>query len=106
MKIADKILEKEERENKVEEKNFGLEDSFIKEVAKLLDDNEFEKLQEQCENLPPEDAFELIMKLNHNRRRKFVETLEGHSKNVYHVTFSPDGRYPRCDQSTLLINMV
>lgn len=68
----EKNLTEEEQEV---EQNFGLSDSFIKEVAELLDEDDFERLHDLCDDLPPEDMVELIMKLSRSRRQMLVEVL-------------------------------
>ena len=55
----------------------SLKDSFIKEIAELLDEGSIERIQELCADLPAEDAAELIKKLSSDHRRALLETLEG-----------------------------
>jgi len=76
------LVELEEKEDEV---HFGLKDSFIKEVADFLDEDKLDEVHKLCDDLPPEDMFDLLMKLKRDLRLKLVETLE---KEIDPETFS------------------
>jgi magnesium transporter len=76
---------REEAGEEAAEQQVGLSDSFIREIAGLLDENYTDRIQELCRDLPAPDAAELIVKLEAPKRRKLVEILED---DLHPETFS------------------
>ena len=75
MQEQDEIIS-EGFEGEADENQFGLKDSFIKEIVELVDVNDADRIQELCCDIAPADLAELIEKLDQTRRQKLVEVLD------------------------------